>query len=260
MRGEIILAFESLKVGSESGVITITLARPPLNVLTIPMMEEMVEAFKWAKDEPGGVVILDAEGKAFSAGVDVADHTPDKVDSMIDVFDRLFLAMDAVEKPIICLVNGAALGGGCEVVLFCDMVLASEKAKLGQPEIQVGVFPPVACFLLPKLCSWPRAMDLLLSGDTIGAEQAEKFGIVNKVLPADNFKESAMEYLKKFTALSPVVLAMTKKAARAGLGKGFAEGIKDIDRIYLKELMVTADAQEGLKAFMEKRRPVWQGK
>jgi cyclohexa-1,5-dienecarbonyl-CoA hydratase len=254
------LSFKFIKTATEEGIVRITLNRPPLNVLTIAMMEEMIEAFKWANEQPGGVVVVDAEGKAFSAGVDVADHTPDKVGSMIDVFDRLFTAMDEVDKPIIGVVNGAALGGGYEVVLFCDMVIASEKAKLGQPEINVGVFPPIACYVLPRLLSWPKAMEIVLSGDVFDAATAEQLGLVNKVLPVDGFAEGVDAFLKRFTQQSPVVLAMTKKAAKAGMGKAFAEGIKAIDSIYLDELMKTADAVEGLTAFMEKRKPVWQGK
>jgi len=254
------LSYEFVKVKNEGGVVNITLDRAPLNVLTIAMMEELILAFKWAQQETGQIILLDAAGKAFSAGVDVADHTPDKVEAMIDVFDRLFLTMDEMEKPIVCAVNGAALGGGCELVIFCDVVVASEKAKLGQPEIAVGVFPPIAGYMLPRLLSWPRAMELLLSGEVIGAAKAEQIGLVNAVLPAENFADGVKEYIKKFLANSAFVLAKTKKAARAGLNKSFVEGLKEIDRIYLQELMSSHDAKEGLAAFMEKRKPVWQGK
>jgi len=254
------LNYQYLKVKNDGGVASITLNRPPLNVLTISMMEELISAFNWASQEPCHLILLDAEGKSFSAGVDVADHTADKVESMIDVFDRLFLTMDGIDKPIVAAVNGAALGGGCELALFCDLVVASEKAKLGQPEIAVGVFPPIACHVLPRLLSWPLALELLLSGEVIGPSRAEQLGLVNKVFPAESFADYLKEYLQKFLAHSPVVLALTKKAVRAGLNKGFGEGIKDIDRIYLKELMRTKDAVEGLTAFMEKRKPVWQGR
>lgn len=254
------MTFKYLKTRSEGGIVGITLNLPPLNVLTIPMMEELITALKWAKEEPGSLVVIDAEGKAFSAGVDVADHTADKVGQMIDVFDRLFEAMSEIPKPLVAVVNGAALGGGYEIVLACDMVVASEKAKLGQPEINVGVFPPVACYLLPHLVSWPRALELLLSGEVINAVRAEQMGLVNKVIPADDFAQGVNDFLKKFLVQSPVVLALTKKAALAGLRKSFMDGLKDIDKIYLKELMPTSDAVEGLQAFMEKRRPVWKGK
>jgi cyclohexa-1,5-dienecarbonyl-CoA hydratase len=249
-----------MKTGSEAGVVTITLDRPPLNVLNIEMMEELIVALRWAGEQPEPLVAITGEGKAFSAGVDIADHTPEKVDMMIDVFDRLFLTMSEIEKPIVALVNGAALGGGYEIVLFCDMVVASEKAKLGQPETKVGVFPPIACYILPRLLSWPLAMEIILSGDIIGAARAEQIGLVNKVIPAESFNEGAQEFLRRFSELSPIVLAYAKKAALAGIGKDFAEGLKAIDRIYLDELMKTEDAIEGLQAFMEKRKPVWRGK
>ena len=252
--------FQFLKVDSQGGIATITLSRPPLNVLTIPMMEELVKAVKWATGEPGGLILVNAEGKAFSAGVDVADHTEDKVDQMIEVFDRIFLAMAGTDKVIVAAVNGAALGGGCELALFCDLVVASEKAKFGQPEIAVGVFPPIACYVLPRLTSWPLALELLISGDVITAARAEQLGMVNRVVPADSFEAGVSEFMQKFAVQSPVVLALTKKAARTGLGKDFPAGIRAIDEIYLKELMETGDAVEGLKAFMEKRKPVWQGK
>ncbi|HAP31937.1 MAG TPA: hypothetical protein DCQ14_02625, partial [Firmicutes bacterium] len=168
------MSYEFLKTSSGGGIIKITLNRPPVNVLTIVMMEELINALKWAQEEPGSLVVIGAEGKAFCAGVDIADHTPEKVELMIDVFDRLFMAMAAVEKPLIAVVDGVALGGGYEVVLFCDIVVASEKARLGQPEIAVGVFPPIACYLLPRLLSWPLAMDLLLSGDVIDAAKGER--------------------------------------------------------------------------------------
>ncbi|MGI6307901.1 MAG: enoyl-CoA hydratase/isomerase family protein [Dethiobacteria bacterium] len=253
------MSYQNLKIKSEGGIIRITLDRPPLNVLTIDMMEEMVKAFKWARTEPGNIVVIDAAGKAFSAGVDVADHTPDKVGLMIDVFDRLFLSMAELEKPIIGVINGAALGGGYEVVLFCDMVVASEKAKFGQPEIKVGVLPPIACYALPRLLSWPRAMEVLLSGDIFTAAEAKEMGLINQVFPVDEFDQGVDKFLQRFTSLSPVVLALTKKAALAGERKSFAEGLKAIDHIYLQELMQTKDALEGLQSFMEKRPPVWKG-
>ena len=254
------MSYKLIKVNNENGLISITLNSPPLNVLTIPMMEELADAFRWAQGQSGNLIVLGAEGKAFSAGVDVADHTPDKVAKMIEVFDSIFHAMDANDKPIVAAVKGAALGGGYELVLFCDMVIASDKAKFGQPEISVGVFPPVACYMLPKLTSLPHAMELVLGGQIFNAAKAQQLGLVNNVVPVDSFDEGLEQFLQKFLSMSPLVLALTKKAVKAGLNKGFAEGLKAIDDIYLNELMPTADALEGLNAFMQKRKPVWQGK
>jgi len=252
--------YQYLKYKSENGLNTVTLDRPPLNVLTIAMMEELIMALQQADVEPGTLILLQAAGKAFSAGVDVADHTPDKVEQMMDVFERLFVAMAGLSKPLVAAVQGAALGGGLEVVLMADMVLASEKARFGQPEVVVGVFPPLACYVLPRLLSWPQAMELLLGGGAIDAERALALGLVNRVIPHEGFAAGVAEWLEKFVQLSPVVLALTKKAAKAGMGEDFAATLSLIDTIYLNELMPTHDASEGLRAYLEKRRPVWQGK
>lgn len=254
------MSYNFIKVNNTDGLITITLAKPPLNVLDIPMMEELADAFAWTNQEKGKLILLNAEGKAFSAGVDVADHTPDKVDKMIEVLDRLFINMYETDKPLIAAVNGAALGGAYELVLMCDMVVASEKAKLGQPEIAVGVFPPLAALMLPRLASMYHAMEVVLGGEVFDAAKADKMGLVNAVLPVDSFEEGVQQFVQKFMKMSPVVLAYTKKAVKAGLNKGFVEGLKAIDDIYVNGLMNTADAKEGLSAFMEKRQPVWQGK
>ncbi len=252
--------YNFIKVKNEAGLITITLNKPPLNVITIPMLAELADAFAWTKEETAKLILLNAEGKAFSAGVDVADHTPDKVNTMIETLDRLFINMYENEKPIVAAVHGLVLGGGYELVMTCDMVVASEKARFGQPEIAVGVFPPTAALWLPQLTSMPHVMEVVLSSEIFDAAKADKLGLVNAVLPADSFEEGVKQFLQKFMAMSPVVLAYTKKAVKAGLNKGFVEGLKAIDNIYLNKLMVTADAKEGLTAFMEKRQPVWQGK
>lgn len=254
------MSYNYIKVKNEDGLITITLNKPPLNVITIPMLAELADAFAWTKQEPAKLILLNAEGKVFSAGVDVADHTPDKVNTMIETLDRLFINMYENEKPIVAAVHGLVLGGGYEVVMTCDMVVASEKARFGQPEIEVGVFPPTAVVWLPQLIRMPHVMEVVLSGEIFDAAKADKLGLVNAVLPADSFEEGVQKFLQKFMVMSPVVLAYTKKAVKAGLNKGFVEGLKAIDNIYLNELMATADAREGLSAFMEKRKPVWQGK
>lgn len=259
-RRDRVLAYEFVKVATGGGVSRITLNRPPLNVLNIAMMEELAAALDAAAQEPTGVLLLEAEGRAFSAGVDVADHKPEKVAEMVAVFDRIFHVLMGINKPVVAAVNGAALGGGCELVLACDLVIASEKAKFGQPEIAVGVFPPVAAYLLPRLIGYIPAMELLLSGEAIDAHRAYALGLVNKVVAADNFAAEVEGFLAKLVDKSPAVLGLTKKAVRTGFNKGFAEALAAIDRIYLEELMRTADAVEGLNAFLEKRKPVWQGK
>ena len=186
------------------------------------------------------------------------EHTADKVGEMIEVFHGMFRRLDRLDTPTLAIVQGAALGGGCEVALFCDMVLASDKAKFGQPEIKVGVLPPIAAVMLPRLVPNKKALELLLIGDTIDAAEAHRLGLVNQVVPVDQLPAAAGEMIGKFTSLSGVVLRMTRRAARLGGQGAFGEALNQVESLYLSELIKTHDANEGLNAFLEKRLPVWK--
>jgi len=156
------------------------------------------------------------------------------------------------------VVGGAALGGGCELALFCDMIIASEKASFGQPEIQVGVFPPVACVALPGIVGPKKAMEMVLIGDRIRAAEALQLGLVNKVVPVEELSAAAEEFIGKLANLSGAVLRFTKRAVQVGSRGAFADGLAAVEELYLGPLMETADAHEGLTAFLEKRAPVWK--
>ena len=159
----------------QEGVKRLILNRPPLNILNIEMMEEMVDALEgFSSDKGAKILVLMAEGKAFSAGVDVEDHMGDKAAPMIRIFHRIFELLETFECPTVALVGGAALGGGCEVATFCDMILASEKAKFGQPEIKVGVLAPLAVIRFPQLVGLAKTYDLLLTGESLGASEARE--------------------------------------------------------------------------------------
>jgi cyclohexa-1,5-dienecarbonyl-CoA hydratase len=253
--------FENILFGREGGVAKITLDHPPVNIMDIPTMREINAALETLQgDKETKVLVFAAQGKAFCAGVDVKDHTADKVEEMVEVFHRIFRQMWSLEMPTIAAVNGAALGGGCELVTFCDMIIASEKATFGQPEIQVGVYPPVAVVTFPRLMPHMKALELLLTGSVIDAREAERLGMVNKVVPVEGFEEEVSRFLGKLTALSAVVLRLTKRATLQGLTLGFEEALALSEELYLERLMKTEDAAEGLQAFMEKRKPVWRGK
>ncbi len=254
------MAYQHIKLEVEGGLATLTLCREPLNVLNIAMMKEMNQALDSLKGQGVKLLLLKAEGKAFSAGVDVGEHLGDMVHEMIEVFHGIFRRMDALGVPTVASVQGAALGGGCELVAYCDMVVASEKAKLGQPEIQVGVFPPVAALVFPRQLGYKKALELILTGDTIDARQALEIGLVNRVVPPEELESATQELVGKLLRLSGLVMRLTKKAVVEGLLDDKAEGLKRIERIYLDEMMSTHDAEEGLKAFLEKRKPVWQEK
>ncbi len=250
--------YQNISFEVVSGVARLTFNRPPLNVLNIAMMREINSALDRFDQAAAKVLVIAAEGKAFSAGVDVAEHTADKVGEMIETFHGIFRRLDHLDTPTLAVVQGAALGGGCEVALFCDMVLASDKAKFGQPEIKVGVFPPIAAVILPRLVSRAKALELLLTGETIDAGEAYRLGLVNRVVPPDQLQAAAGEMIGKLTPLSGAVLRMTRRAARLGGQGAFGEALNQVESLYLSELMKTHDANEGLMAFLEKRPPVWK--
>ena len=251
------MAYEHIKFEIDEGLATLTLARKPLNVLNIAMMKEINHALDSIGDQLIKVILIKAEGKAFSAGVDVGEHLGDQVNEMIEVFHGIFRRLEALGVPTVAQVQGAALGGGCEVVAYCDLVIASEKATLGQPEIVVGVFPPIAALVFPRQIGYKKAMELILTGDIIKAQEAKEIGLVNHVVAPEDLEEATNQLIKKFMKLSGLVMKLTKKAAIQGLRDEKDQGLAVIEDIYLKEMMTTHDAEEGLKAFLEKRKPVW---
>ncbi|MGA3085965.1 MAG: enoyl-CoA hydratase/isomerase family protein [Thermodesulfobacteriota bacterium] len=250
--------YKHIQTELKEGLATIILNREPLNVLNITMMKEINQALDSLKGEKIKLLLFKAKGNAFSAGVDVGEHLGDWVEEMIEVFHGIFRRMDALPAVSIASVQGAALGGGCELALYCDLVLASEKAKFGQPEIQVGVFPPIATLILPRITSRKKALELILTGETINPQDALSLGLINKVVPNETLEVELEKFCEKFLRLSGLVMSLTKKAFHAGLMDPSFQGLKKIEKIYLQELMKTQDAEEGLKAFLEKRKAVWK--
>ncbi|KYK25481.1 hypothetical protein AYK25_05265 [Thermoplasmatales archaeon SM1-50] len=253
------MEYKYIVVDEKDMIGRITFNRPPVNILNIEMMEEINKALKEFQKKKLKVLLINAIGRAFSAGVDVSDHTKDKVNEMIQVFHEIFTNLSKIHAPTVALVNGAALGGGCEVAMFCDIVIASEKSKFGQPEIKVGVLPPVAAAIFPKLIWSKKALELIVTGEIIGANEAKDLGLVNHILPVDTFEVEAEKFVtEKLASNSAVVMQLTKRAFLEGATQNYADSIKKIEDIYLKELMKTSDAYEGLAAFLEKRQPIWK--
>lgn len=253
--------FEHILFEKKNGVATLTLNRPPLNILNIAMMGEMNEALEELEgDVEAKLLVICARGKAFSAGVDIKDHTLDKVEEMIEVFHGIFRRLLSLEIPTLAVVQGACLGGGCELASFCDFVLASEEATFGQPEIKVGVFPPIAVVLFPHLIGQRRAFELLLTGEVIDAWEAERIGLITKVVPPEELERAREELVAKLAGLSGVVLRLTKRAIYEAADLPLGKAMEHIERLYLERLMSTEDAKEGLQAFLEKRKPVWRNR
>ncbi|OGK99668.1 MAG: hypothetical protein A3E31_16995 [Candidatus Rokubacteria bacterium RIFCSPHIGHO2_12_FULL_73_22] len=252
-------AFTLIRYVEQYDVARLTLARPPLNIMTIDMMHEVNEALERAAASPAlRALVVDGEGKAFSAGVAVEDHVGDRVKPMLDTFHGIFRRLRALECATLAVVHGAALGGGAELATFCDVVIASEAATFGQPEVKVGVFPPIAALHYPRRIGTSQTLRLLLSGVVIGAAEAGRIGLADVVVPGERLAETVDAEIERLRAQSAVVLRLTKRAVQEALGAPFDEALATLETIYHYELMTTEDAAEGLRAFMEKRKPVWK--
>jgi len=253
------MSYQFIKTEFTDGLGKIILNRPKLNILNIAMMEEINDALRsFSENRDLKVLLFAAEGKCFSAGVDVGEHMDDLAPKMIEVFHGMFRLMDKLGAVTVASVFSSCLGGGCELAVFCDLVIAADNAKLGQPEIQVGVFPPIAAQIMPRIMGRKAAMELILSGKIITAQEALQLGLVNKVVPKEDLASETEQFVKPYLKLSAEVLRLTKKAIMKGLMDDLEPSLKVIEDIYLGELMKTEDANEGLKAFLEKRKPIWK--
>ncbi len=252
--------FDYILYQKSNAVARIIINRPPYNVLDIKTIAEMNTAFDdaYADNSVKAIVVTASGNKAFSAGVDVADHTPDKMDQMLSTFDTLCYRLITTDKPTVAVVNGVALGGGCEVALACDMIIASEKSQLGQPEIKVGVYPSAAVALLPRMIGWKPSLELLLTGDNISAAEAKAIGLVNVVVPEGELEGAVEKFLGRLTDKSLAVLKATKRAYIKALDLPLKDAMASVEKDYKNDLMKTEDAVEGIKAFMERRKPVWK--
>jgi len=251
--------FENILLEKKEGVARIIINRPPLNIINIDTVVEMNKALEElrADDEVKVVVITAAGNRAFSAGVEVGDHLGDKLPKMMEVFTRLFISLIEVDKPTIAVVNGVALGGGCEVVAGCDMAIASEKAQFGQPEIKLGIYPPPATVLLPRIMGKQKAFELILSGDSIDAKEAERIGLVNKVVPEEELEKAANEFINRLTTNSGLALSQARRALYRNFDLEFHQAM-EATRIDSTAVMASENGVEGLTAFVEKRKPVWK--
>lgn len=256
--------FANIKFEIQARVARITLARPPLNILNIAMMREIGAALdQCAPPKDLVAIVFDAaEGsRAFSAGVAVEEHVPETVFQMLDSFHNIFRVLNQISRPTIAVVDGPALGGGCELVAGCDIVIASDRAKFGQPEIKLGVFPPVAAILLSRILGEKKAREMILLGEMIDAHEALRLGLVNHVVPSSELESKTVSLLARLRELSASSLGMTRQALDLGTAAGdFDSSLERLENLYLNDLMKTEDAQEGIRSFMDKRKPIWRNK
>ncbi|MDH4219217.1 MAG: enoyl-CoA hydratase/isomerase family protein [Candidatus Aminicenantes bacterium] len=254
------MSYENIIFDVKESKAILTINRPPMNILNIATMEEMNHALSSIADNKDiKVLVITSTGeKAFSAGVDVSEHTEEKVEQMLHVFHDIFRNFAKLNQVIVAATKGFSLGGGCEVAIFCDLIFAADNLKIGQPEIKLSAIPPIALLIMPRLVGLKNASELLLSGKIIDAQKAIQIGLINKVVPLDSFDSELESYIQPFTELSFVGLKFSKRGIQLGLETSFLEGLEKIEKMYLEELMASEDAHEGLKAFMEKRKPAWK--
>ena len=252
--------YQHIHFSIDDRVARITFAKPPLNVFNIAMMREITTALTQCAERELVAIVFDADKscRAFSAGVAVEEHVQEMIFQMLDAFHAIFRQLEQLAKPAIALVDGAALGGGCELVAACDIVIASDRSRFGQPEIKLGVFPPVAAVLLPRVIGEKRARELILTGEIIDAVEAGKLGLCNHVVPSAHLEPKLLEVLGKLRELSGTSLAYARQSLDLGRGRSIDAALDEQENIYLHELMKTQDANEGVKAFMEKRKAIWR--
>lgn len=257
------MEFQSIKFQIENRVARITFARPPLNVLNIAMMREIGAALNDCADRRDLVaIVFDAApgSRAFSAGVAIEEHVAETVFKMLDSFHSIFRMLNQIAKPVVAIVDGPALGGGCELVAACDIVICSKRARFGQPEIKLGVFPPVAAIILPRIIGEKKAREMVLLGEIVDADEALRLGLVNHVAPNGEINQQAEAVLTKLRELSSASLQFTRSALDLGSNGEFESALTEVENLYLNELMKTEDASEGVRSFMEKRKPEWRNR
>jgi cyclohexa-1,5-dienecarbonyl-CoA hydratase len=250
-----------IRVEFRPPAVRICLQHPPLNVIDVRMMEELATTL--AEIEGRGdlsIVVLTGAERAFSVGVNVADHTPDKVASMLANFHNVVRALVGTRKVTIAAVKGHCLGGGVELAMVCDIVYTTDAAAWGFPEIKLGCYPPVAATALAALVGQKQAADLILTGRIINGREAANIGLANRALPDTELEAAVQETALQLSTLSPAALGVAKKAMYGWDSMHFDKGLARAEKIYLDELMKTEDVLEGINAFLEKRPPVWKGK
>lgn len=253
--------FEHVKFRIEGAVARLTLDRPEHNLLNERMLAEIaagVNAVGERRDVK--LIVLDSAGKAFCGGIELGEYTHRRVFQLLDAFHNAFTAMLDTSKPVLVVVNGPAFGGGAELAALGDLVIATPRARFAQPEIKLGVFPPLAAAILPYILGPKLALELVLTGEVMTAERAHDLGLVNWLIPEKEVDGKIADVIAKVTAQSGPVLTMAKKAILGSLGQSLREGVSSSMKVFLNELADLEDSQEGLRALVEKRAPNWKNR
>ncbi len=244
-----------IEITRRERVVRLVLNSPPVNVLDAALLGELVAALrKLAEDDTVAALVLSGHGKCFSAGASVAEHAADKADGMLTALTQACTGLADFPAPVVAAVHGVCLGGAPELVSFADFVVAAPDAKLGQPEIKLAFFPPVACYRLPQLTGRQNAAYLMLSGETVDAERALALGLVQKILPVERWSE--IDDL--FNGLSAAALRVAKRAIALAAAPDRDQRLHSLKQLFLSDLYQLEDVEEGMASFSERRAPVWK--
>jgi cyclohexa-1,5-dienecarbonyl-CoA hydratase len=255
------MSYSTIQFHPGPRIASIVLNRPPLNIINLEMLDELNAAWSEVEELKAQVAVISAMGdRAFSAGVDVADHMPGKIEAMIETFHHFIRRIRKSECVTIAAIHGHTLGGGAELAMMCDLVVAANDTQFGQPEISLGCYPPVAAAYLPGAIGFHKASEMVLVGEPITATEAERAGLINKIVPRASLGEAVDTYVDRLLKKSSAVLALTKRALREGAGSHFEKALDRSQDLYLRELVKTEDMVEGMEAFLEKRPPSWKNK
>ena len=251
-----------VKFAVDGCVARVTLNRPPLHVMNLEMLAELDAALAQAEaHEDVAIVVIESRGgRAFSAGVDVADHVISRVDRMLARFHTVLRRLIGWDRLSIAVVHGPALGGGCELAASCDLVYAAEGASFGQPEITLGCFPPAAAALFPLMMARPKAAELILTGRRWTAVEAERAGLVTRTFANTEVRSAVEAIVTELSEQSPAVLRVMRRAFAAGGREAALDALARSEQVYREELMKLEDMQEGIQAYLEKRDPVWKNR
>lgn len=254
-------AAPSVQLTTRDDVAYLTLESPPYNILTCRLMEQICRGLEQvAADRTLKALAVGASGKAFSAGADVGEHAPEKAAELIAVFGRMVRLFAELELPVVMAVDGAALGGGFELTMMADVLLATERATFGQPEIRLGFLAPVGVAYLPHRIGHAKAMEVVCSGRTYSAAEMLSAGFVSRLVPAGELEGALESTLDEFRKVSPVIMRMVVRTMKRLRHRPFPEGLAEAERVFLEELMATDDVREGIASFFEKRKPAWKNR
>ena len=238
---------------------SLALDRPPLNVMNIEMMEQVNAALLELRENRRlKVLVVRGKGEAFCCGVDVTEHTEEKVPRLLQVFHRMFETLRLLDVVTVAAVHGPAVAGGFELAIGCNLVVAAESATFQLPEVRQGVFPPVAAVVLPRAAPRRKAMEWILLGDRLRAQELYDFGLVNRVWPDARFARELTAFIDALTSLSGPVMQLARRAQTESYYSTFEEALYKVENLYLRELIALEDPHEGIRAFLEKRPPQWR--